>query len=158
MLFTWPWPTRLKILQDLLLHLRSLESNHRLSRLPLEQQASTSGSLELPKLPVHFSNSLIIHKKYKGNSCLMSVWKSDEKILIFSILNFFLLKSFCLRSNIKHSTQCFITRWKTSKFDKILRCASWCFIWWWNIASRVWYITYITRDTHAKHEPVLGLE
>ena len=31
---------------------------------------------------------------------------------------FLLLKSFCLRSNIKHSTQCFITRWNTSKFVK----------------------------------------
>ena len=31
---------------------------------------------------------------------------------------FLLLKSFCLRSNINHSTPCFITRWKTSKFVK----------------------------------------
>ena len=31
---------------------------------------------------------------------------------------FLLLKSFCLRSNIKHSTQCFITKWKISKFIK----------------------------------------
>ena len=30
----------------------------------------------------------------------------------------FLLKSLCLRSNIKHSTQCFINRWNTSKFVK----------------------------------------
>ena len=33
-----------------------------------------------------FSNSLIIHKKYKGNLRLMSVWKSDEKLLIFASL------------------------------------------------------------------------
>ena len=26
--------------------------------------------------------------------------------------------SFCLRSNLKHSTQCFITRWNTSRFVK----------------------------------------
>ena len=47
----------------------------------------------------------------------MSVWKSDEN---FSVLHpqFLLLKSFCLRSNIKHSTQCFITTWNTSKFVK----------------------------------------
>ena len=44
----------------------------------------------------------------------MSVWKSDEKLLILV-----LLKWFCSRSNIKHSTQCFITRWNTSKFVKI---------------------------------------
>ena len=31
---------------------------------------------------------------------------------------FLLLKSFCLRSNIKYSTQCFITRWNTLKFVK----------------------------------------
>ena len=34
----------------------------------------------------------------------MSVWKSDETL--------------CLRSNIKHSTQCFISRWNTSKIEK----------------------------------------
>ena len=32
------------------------------------------------------SNSLIIEKKYKGNKCLMIVWKSDEKMLIFGSL------------------------------------------------------------------------
>ena len=31
---------------------------------------------------------------------------------------FLLLKPFCLRSNIKYSTQCFITRWNTLKFVK----------------------------------------
>ena len=51
----------------------------------------------------------------------MSVWKSDEKLLIFaSVIS--LLKSFCLRSNITHSTQCFMTRRDTSK-SKILHCA-----------------------------------
>ena len=47
----------------------------------------------------------------------MSVWKSDQKLLIFASL-FLFLKSFCLRSNIKHLTQCFTTRWNTSKFIK----------------------------------------
>ena len=37
-----------------------------------------------------------------------SVWKSDEKLLIFA--SFLLLKSFWLNSNMKHWTQCFITR------------------------------------------------
>ena len=42
-------------------------------------------------------------------------WKTAH----FCILNFDLyLKSFRLRSNIKHSTQCFITRSNTSKFVK----------------------------------------
>ena len=38
----------------------------------------------------------------------------------FSFLHpwFLLMKSFCLRSNIKYSTQCFITRWNTLKFVK----------------------------------------
>ena len=34
----------------------------------------------------YFSNSLIIKKKYKGNLSLMSVWKSNEKLLIFASL------------------------------------------------------------------------
>ena len=60
---------------------------------------------------------------------------------------FLLLKSFCLRSrtSIRHSVP--ITRWNTSKFVKLLRCASYfqlssqCFIWWWNTASHAWYIS-----------------
>ena len=32
---------------------------------------------------LNFSNSLMIHK---GNKCLISVWKSDEKLLIFASL------------------------------------------------------------------------
>ena len=47
----------------------------------------------------------------------MSVWISDEKLLIFASL-ISPSKRFCLRRNIKHSTQCFITRWNTSKFVK----------------------------------------
>ena len=45
--------------------------------------------------------------------CLVIRWKFDQ----FCILKF-LLKSFCLTSNIKHSTQYFITRWNTSNFVK----------------------------------------
>ena len=52
------------------------------------------------------------------NKCLMSVWKSDEKLLIFASLILFLKSFFFLRSNIKHLTQCFITRWNTLKFIK----------------------------------------
>ena len=48
-------------------------------------------------------------RKYKGNKCLISVWKSDEKLLIFAFL-ISPSKSICLRSNINYSTQCFITR------------------------------------------------
>ena len=45
----------------------------------------------------------------------MSVWKSDEKLVIFASL-ISPSKSFCLKSNIKYSTQCFINRSITSKF------------------------------------------
>ena len=45
----------------------------------------------------------------------MSVWKSDEKLLLFASL-IFASKIILLRRNIKHSTQCFITRYNTSKF------------------------------------------
>ena len=45
----------------------------------------------------------------------MSVWKWDEKLLIFASL-ISPSKIICLRSNIKHSTQCFITRRNTSTF------------------------------------------
>ena len=49
------------------------------------------------------------------NECLEIRWK----IAHFCFLNFSRpIISFCLRSNIEHSTQCFITRWNTSKFVK----------------------------------------
>ena len=49
----------------------------------------------------------------------MSVWKSDEKLLSICILNFSIKNDFVWEeNNIKHSTQCFITRWNTSKFVK----------------------------------------
>ena len=53
--------------------------------------------------------------KLMFNKCLEIRWK----IAHFCILNFSRpIISFCLRSNIGHSTQCFITRWNTSKFVK----------------------------------------
>ena len=57
-----------------------------------------------------------------------------------------LLKSFSLRSNIKHETQCFITRWSTSKFLKndllrVVFATLFLVFWWWNTASHAWYIT-----------------
>ena len=47
------------------------------------------------------------------NECLEIRWK----LLIFASL-IYPSKILCLRSNVKHSTQCFITRWNTSKFVK----------------------------------------
>ena len=76
----------------------------------------------------------------------MSVWKSDEKLLSICILNFSFKNDFVWEeiSNIRH-------RWNTDETprssSKIHRCAwyfqlsSRCFIWWWNTASHVWYIT-----------------
>ena len=48
------------------------------------------------------------------NECLHG--KQMKNGLFFSLI--VLLKSFCLRSSIKHLTQCFITRWNTLKFVK----------------------------------------
>ena len=47
----------------------------------------------------------------------MSVWKSDGKQLIFTSL-ISPSKILLFGISIKHSTQCFISRWKTSKFVK----------------------------------------
>ena len=65
----------------------------------------------------------------------MSVWKSEEKLLIFASLispSKIILFEKC---NIKHLTQCFITRGNTSKFVKntplqsYFQLSSQCFIW-----------------------------
>ena len=61
---------------------------------------------------VAFSNSLIIREEY--NECLEISWKTAH----FLHPKFFLLKLFPLRSNIKHSAQCFFTRWNISKLVK----------------------------------------
>ena len=91
------------------------------------------------------NNSL---RKYKGNQCLMSVWKSDETLLSICILNFSFKSDFVWEeiSNIRHSVSSPDETPRSS--SKILRCASYfqlssrCFIWWWNTASHVWYITW----------------
>ena len=77
----------------------------------------------------------------------MSVWKSDETLLSICILNFSFKNDFVWEeiSNIRHSVSSPDETPRSS--SKILRCASYfqlssrCFIWWWNTASHVWYIT-----------------
>ena len=77
----------------------------------------------------------------------MSVWKSDEKLLSICILDFSFKNDFVWEeiSNIRHSVSSPDETPRSS--SKILRCASYfqlssrCFIWWWNTASHVWYIT-----------------
>ena len=80
----------------------------------------------------------------------MSVWKSDETLLSICILNFSFKNDFVWEeiSNIRHSVSSPDETPRSS--SKILRCASYfqlssrCFIWWWNTASHVWYITSST--------------
>ena len=78
----------------------------------------------------------------------MSVWKLGEKLLVFAS-SISASKSFCLRSNTKHSTQCFIIRWNTSKFVKntplrvVFSTLFSVFHLRWNTASHAWCITYI---------------
>ena len=92
-------------------------------------------------------NSLAV-AYYRLSSCtlprfkkLMSIWKSDEKLLSFASL----ISPFkVIKGNIKQSTQCFITRWNISKFvintplRVVFQHSSQCFIWWWNTASHAW--------------------
>ena len=81
----------------------------------------------------------------------MSVWKSDETLLSICILNFSFKNDFVWEeiSNIRHSVSSPDETPRSS--SKILRCASYfqlsprCFIWWWNTAPHVWYITSHTR-------------
>ena len=82
----------------------------------------------------------------------MSVWKSDETLLSICILNFSFKNDFVWEeiSNIRHSVSSPDETPRSS--SKILRCASYfqlssrCFIWWWNTASHVWYITSNTSN------------
>ena len=61
----------------------------------------------------------------------MSIWKSDENCS-FLHHKFLSLKSFCFRTNIKHSTQCFITRWNSLKFFKNAPlCVIFSTLFWW---------------------------
>ena len=83
----------------------------------------------------------------------MSVWKSDETLLSICILNFSFKNDFVWEeiSNIRHSVSSPDETPRSS--SKILRCASYfqlssrCFIWWWNTASHVWYITWKITQT-----------
>ena len=89
----------------------------------------------------------------------MSVWKSDETLLSICILNFSLKNDFVWEeiSNIRHSVS---SPYETPRSSsKILRCASYfqlssrCFIWWWNTASHVWYITSALLFSTRKPTP-----
>ena len=85
----------------------------------------------------------------------MSVWISDEKLLIFASLISPSKKDFVWEeiSNIRHSVSSPDETPRSS--SKILRCASYfqlssrCFIWWWNTTSHVWYIT--SKSTTTTH-------
>ena len=71
--------------------------------------------------------------------------------------SFLLLKSFCFRSNIKHSTR---------SSSKILGCPSYfqlfsqCFIWWWNPASNHHFLNltgeYWGLTPHSCSKPLLS--
>ena len=88
----------------------------------------------------------------------MSVWKSDETLLSICILNFSFKNDFVWEeiSNIRHSVSSPDETPRSS--SKILRCASYlqlssrCFIWWWNTASHVWYITITIIRTFPKNK------
>ena len=94
----------------------------------------------------------------------MSAWKSDEKLLSICILNFSFKNDFVWEeiSNIRHSVSSPDETPRSS--SKILRCVSYfqlssrCFIWWWNTASHVWYITYgmYTVGANIKREMALS--
>ena len=91
----------------------------------------------------------------------MSVWKSDETLLSICILNFSFKNDFVWEeiSNIRHSVSSPDETPRSS--SKILRCASYfqlssrCFIWWWNTASHVWYIT--SRITEMKDQQICNI-
>ena len=96
-----------------------------------------------------FSNSSIIHKE---NTKEINVywWVFGNQMKNCSLLHpwFLLVISFCLTSNIKHSRQSVSSgeetrevRQKYSAARRIFRLSSQCFIWRWNTASHVWYIT-----------------
>ena len=95
----------------------------------MSQYNMTADALKIRCWPIVLkliNNSL---RKYKGNYCLMSVWKLDETLLSICILNFSFKNDFQLSSR--------------------------CFIWWWNTASHVWYITCgILIDPFEKDDAV----
>ena len=89
------------------------------------------------------------------NECLEIRWKTSHFcILDFSLWNHFVWE---VISSTPHSVSSpDETPWSSSK---ILRCTSYfqlssrCFIWWWNTASHVWYITWNTSK-FVKNTPL----
>ena len=89
------------------------------------------------------------------NECLDIGWKTAHFcILNFSFKNYFVWEEI---SNIRHSVSSPDETPRSS--SKILRYASYfqlssrCFIWWWNTASHVWYITWNTSK-FVKNTPL----
>ena len=109
---------------------------------------------------MNFSNSFISKAKDKGNHAPWRVWISDEKLVFASLIS--PSKSVCLRSYIKHSSQCFIPISKTSKFVKntplriVFSTLFSVLDMWWNTVSRVWYITSTpTNDLRVLLLPII---
>ena len=77
----------------------------------------------------------------------MSVWKSDEKLLVFALL-ISPPKIICFRRILTSSIWLSVLSPDVTprSSSKILPCASYfqlssqCFIWWWKTASHAWYI------------------
>ena len=73
-------------------------------------------------------------------SCLMSVWKSDEKLLIFAFLISppkinFLEKLYQEFDTVFHHQKKFV---KNTPLPTYFQLSSPCFIWWWNTASHAY--------------------
>ena len=99
--------------------------------------------------------------KDKGNHAASRVWISDEKLLVFASL-ISPSKSVCLRSYVKHSSQCFITISKTSKFVKNtpLRVVfSTLFsvfdMWWKPVSCLMYYLEDGSHKTNSSSSVVL---
>ena len=86
----------------------------------------------------------------------MSVWISDEKLLIFASLIcpskmiLFEKKYQTFDTVFHHQMKHLEVHQKYSAERRIF--SFWCFIWWWNTASHVWYITW---NTLSCIDPVL---
>ena len=96
------------------------------------------------------------------NECLEIRLKSARFCILNSSKIYFVWE---VISSIRHSVSCNISNMRCSvsspdetprSSSKILRCASYfqlssrCFIWWWNTASHVWYITSISPRSPGK--------
>ena len=77
----------------------------------------------------------------------MSVWISDQKLLIFASLispskMILFEKKYQTFDTVFHDQMKHLeVRQKYSAARRIFQLSSRCFIWWWNTASHVWYIT-----------------